>query len=45
VDSWLGRGEGVFDEWGKQQVMESRDEQALKRAAIAEKWCRDKIKK
>jgi hypothetical protein len=30
---------------GEQQEMESRDEQALKRDAIVEKWWRGKIKK
>ena len=30
---------------GKQQEMDSRDEQALKRAAIVEKWWHDKINK
>jgi hypothetical protein len=30
---------------GKQQEMDSRDEQALKRATIVEKWWRGKIKK
>jgi hypothetical protein len=30
---------------GKQKEMDSRDEQALKRAAIVEKWWRGKIKK
>jgi hypothetical protein len=31
--------------WGKQQETYLRDEQALKRAAIVEKWWRGKIKK
>jgi hypothetical protein len=30
---------------GKQQEMDSRDERALKRATIVEKWWCDKIKK
>ena len=30
---------------GKQQEMDSRDEQALKRATIVEKWWHGKIKK
>ena len=30
---------------GKQQEMDSRDEGALKRAAIVEKWWQDKIQK
>jgi hypothetical protein len=30
---------------GKQKEMDSRDERALKRATIVEKWWHDKIKK
>jgi hypothetical protein len=34
-----------FDKWGKQQEMELRDEKALKRVSIVEKWWSEKIKK
>jgi hypothetical protein len=41
----LREGRGFFDKWGKQQEMDSRDERALKRATIVEKWWHGKIKK
>jgi hypothetical protein len=36
---------GFLTNGGEQQEIESRDERALKRASIVEKWWHDKIKK
>jgi hypothetical protein len=39
----LREGRGFFEKRGKQQEMDSREEKALKRATIVEKWWHGKI--